>query len=161
MAEKESSCKKNINDIIKEYQKMTLKLNLFANTNLVFIFIVSIGAVYSILFGENFFLKEIIDSLSDKTTSEELIKNNFTIIITTLITTKLTILSISVFILQILYKTYRYNLRLCDHYRSRANILTLKGNLKWEINDLVSLFSMDNIDIGQGPKTDEFNLINK
>lgn len=161
MDKKEINSKKDVAEIIKEYKKMTLMLNLFANTNLLFIFIISIYSGYIILFGENFYSNSVISFFSDMTSSEKIINQNFTMILTTFISVKITFLTITIFVLQILYKTYRYNLKLSDHYRSRANILMLKENLDWEISDLKEIFTFDHIDIGSTPKSDGFNVLNK
>lgn len=68
--------------------------------------------------------------------------------------TRVSILAILVFLVQILTSMYKYNMRLASHYKARADALNLTnaGGVR-QIGDLVDLLMPKNIDFGTPPKT--------
>jgi hypothetical protein len=90
--------------------------------------------------------KTVVSRADDFTTSS---------LVSTL-STRVGIVLMILFLVQILVTMYRYNSRLAAHLEGRAvalQLASLQQDQKWQITELINLFSGDSVDFGKLPPT--------
>lgn len=136
--------KEKIENIIKDYNRRTNKLNWFSNVNLAVIFVI-IGVTIAFLY----------------VTSEAIIENGEDDL--SYVLSPVLIIIMMAYLVHIMYKTYRYNFLLADYYRTLTIVLTLYLNTDVPFSTLLELLKYSKLDIGSNIGIGELtsSIVNK
>jgi hypothetical protein len=91
--------------------------------------------------------QDVISSRADEVTASMTVST---------LSTRVGIVLMILFLVQILVTMYRYNSRLAAHLEGRAvalQLASLQQNQQWQISELIALFSGDSVDFGKLPPT--------